>query len=98
MLITYTALKTPAALVFLSLLCEKVFITVAYSSLLTEVAETFGAILVIAVLANFTTLSNSVTHSFTPGLTSAAVPTVPQMASSSSVSGLHGSLVAGWVR
>ena len=95
MLLTCTALKTPAALIFLSLLCEKVFITVAYSSLLTEVAETFGAILVTAVLTNFMTFSNSVTHSFTPGLASAAVPTVPQMASSSSVSGLHSGLVAG---
>ncbi len=94
MLLVYTALKTPAALIFLSLLCEKIFITVAYSSLLTEIAETFGAMLVTAVLTNFMTFSNSVTHSFTPGLTSAAVPVVPQMASSSSVSGLHCSLAA----
>jgi len=98
MLLVCTALKTPALLVFLSLLCEKIFITVAYCSLLTEVAETFGAILVTVALTNFMTFSNSVTHSFTPCSASVAVSTVPQMAPSSSVSSLYSSLLMGRLR
>jgi hypothetical protein len=57
--------KTIVILIFLNFLCEKIFITIAYFTLLTEVAETFGAMLVTAILTNFMVLSTSVTHSFT---------------------------------
>lgn len=89
MLLVSAVLKMSTMLIFLSLLFEKIFITVAYFSLLTEIAETFGAILVTAALTNFMTFSNSVTHSSTPAVTSGDVP---QTASSSSVNGLHGNL------
>lgn len=71
--------KTLALCIFLSFLFEKLFITVAYFTLLTEVAETFGAMLVTAILTNFMVLSTSVTHSFTLGLTTLVVAPIPQL-------------------
>jgi len=73
--------KTLTFLIFLNFICEKLFVTVAYFTLLTEVAETFGAMLVTAVLANFMVLSTSVTHSFTLGVVALVTPSVPQILS-----------------
>jgi hypothetical protein len=81
--------KTLTFLIFLNFICEKLFVTVAYFTLLTEVAETFGAMLATAMLTNFMVLSTSVTHSFTLTVATLVTSPVPQILSFGLVAKLH---------
>lgn len=84
------ALNTFAAFIslfsFLNFIFENAFVVLAYFTLLIEVSETFGAMMVTAILTNFIILLISTAHSFNvSGFSTAALPQ-PQLSSLSLVS------------
>mgnify|MGYP001161469682 CR=1 FL=1 len=86
MIVFSILVKFSSTLVFLNFTLEKLFVTIAYFALLTEVAETFGAMLVTSILSSFMAFSTSVTHSFALGVVATTITaSVPQILSLSLV-------------
>lgn len=64
---------------FLNFIVENGFIVIAYFTLLIEVAETFGAMMVTSIIANFIVLSVSITHSLNLSEINIALLYIPQI-------------------